>query len=914
MISMQPRFHKLLANSMPAPLRRRPSVLINALVHVVVLGVVLGLPALGFAQDAEGQRPGVIQRGDDANQQDQDQDQQDQQDQGQQNQQNQNQQNKPDGQVITPENVDPNEQYNLPPNFDPDYRPRRTPRNTRVTLDFRQAQLEEVVKFFAAAMNKNFIISDSLQANKTITIISPQEVTLSEAYRAFIAALEMNGLTIVPSGQFSKIVGSKQAISEPMETYGGEDRLPNVPRMVTAIVPVENTPPEEMEQLISQFASQYATIIPYGNSLIITENAANLDRMRKLIKQLDQDEAVQQVYVYEVQYAEATEIQQKLMEIFDAEGGQGGGQAQTQRRRRRSSNQKAQAEGAEESSLSVQISQILADERTNKLIVVANPRDFEKIRSMIDILDVPTAVGGQVHVKFLEYADAEEIASTLSNLTSGQSGQQRSQAARARARQQQAGATGGEVAALLEGEVQITAYKPNNALVVTAAPKDFVALESVIELLDRPRKQVYVEAVILEIAMDTNSRFGMGVTAVSGQDYDGVIPDSAVESGLIDDTQGGIIGQSNFGGLTDLLGGGVAGSIGLVGPIATIPGTQISLPAFALTLQASQTDSSVNLLSAPSIMTMDNEEAEIVVADRVPIVSGLAGGLGGLGSLGALGGLAGGQQGQQGAGGLGALGGLGGLISPIEYEDVGITLRILPQINESSFVRLEIDQEVTDLAGASTLGDEIPARTKRTAKTVVLVEDQSTIVIGGLMKEQENKTVTKIPFLGDIPVLGVLFRSTGTRKTKQNLVLMLTPYIIESKADVRKIYERKMEEQKELAKLFEIQRKEYNPNINFQKKSGLIERMRSQLSDAEQTARARQEALDAFENRGPRYQILGDDEQADEQQQPAQPQPRRRTQPQPPGAEPNQEQPAQDQPAQEQPAQDQTEQAQPEQE
>lgn len=418
---------------------------------------------------------------------------------------------------------------------------------------------------------------------------------------------------------------------------------------------------------------------------------------------------------------------------------------------------------------------------------------------------------------------------------------------------------------------------------VTASPKDYVALETVIDLLDRPRKQVYVEAVILEIAMDNDMQYGMGVTAVTGQDYDGVIPDSAQESGLIEDTQGGIIGQSNFQGLTSLFGGGLAGSIGLIGPIATIPGTEISLPAFALTLQASQTDRSVNLLSAPAVMTMDNEEAEIVVADRVPFVRGLASGAGGLGSLGALSGLAGGANGQSataGLGGLGALGGLGGLISPIEYEDVGITLRILPQINESNFVRLEIDQEVSDIKGASNLGSEIPTRTKRTTKTVVLVEDQSTIVIGGLMKERESKTITKIPFLGDIPVIGFFFRNTGTTKTKQNLVLMLTPYIIESEADVRKIYERKMEERRELAKLFKIQRKEYTPSVNYHKTSGLIERMRNQLTEAERKAQARQEALEAFENQGPRYQILGEEPQPEQQPQGEQEAPQQTEQPQ----------------------------------
>ncbi len=517
---------------------------------------------LAHAQDVQGKKPGVIKRGGDQAKTPQNK-QADQKSNAQNQKKKSN--NKLGGKVITPQSVNPNEQYNLPPNFNPNYRPKRTPRNTKVTLDFRQAQLEEVVKFFAAAMNKNFIISDSLQANKTITIISPQEVSLAEAYRAFIAALEMNGLTIVPFGKFSKIVEAKKAISEPMGTYTNGERLPNVPRMVTAIVPLENTAPDEMQDVIGKFASQYATIIPYGNSLIITENASNLSRLRRLIHQLDQNESTEQVYVYDVQYAEATDIKDKLEQIFQAEQNQ----TTTRRRRRRT---KAPATKQNDGELNVQISQILADERTNKLIIVANPHDFDKIKQMIQILDVPTAVGGQVHVKFLEYADAEEIASALSSLASGQNQHQRT--AR-RGRQPHGNEVANQVAALLQGDVQITAYKPNNALIVTASPKDYVALEQVIDMLDRPRKQVYVEAVIMEIAMDNDTKFGVGVSAVTGQDYDAVIPNSAKSSGLIDSTEGGILGQSNFGGLSSLLGGGVAGSIGLIGPIATIPGTQI---------------------------------------------------------------------------------------------------------------------------------------------------------------------------------------------------------------------------------------------------------------------------------------------------------------------------------------------------
>lgn len=791
------------------------------------------LPSSALAQS---NRPGVIKRDDDSSNAEQAEEPTD-----------EDNPAGPDETVITPDNADPSEQFNLPPNFDPDYRPRRTPTSTRVTLDFRQAQLAEVVKFFAAAMNKNFIISDSLQANKTITIISPEEVTLAEAYRAFVAALEMNGLTLVPYGKFTKIVEANKAIGEPGPTYGEGDRLPSEPRMVTAIVPIVNSAPDQIQDIIKNFTSSHAKLIPYGSSLIINENAANLERLRGLIERLDQDESVDRVYVYEIQYAEANDIKDKLNEIFAVEQSGASGSSGNQR-----ANQAKAAEAGGD--FNVQISQILADERTNKLIIMANPRDFGQIRSMIELLDVPTAIGGQVHVKFLEYAAAEEVSTALSGLTSRQTTPQRNQPRRGAAAQQAQAARGGG-AELLDGDIQITAYTPNNALIVTASPKDFVALESVIDMLDRPRKQVYVEAVIMEVAMDTDSQLGMGFTAVSGKDYDSIVPDSAKDSGLIDSTQGGVIGRSNFKGVQDIFGSALGGTIGLIGPIATLPGTEISLPAFALTLMATQTDSAVNLLSAPAMMTMDNEEAEIVVADRVPFVTGIASGLGDLAGLAGLGNQAGGSS-NAGLGALGALGGLGGLISPVQYEDVGITLRILPQINESAYVRLEIDQEVSDLKGASTDSNPTPTRTKRSIKTVVLVEDQATVVLGGLMKESDTKTITKVPFLGDIPLLGFLFRNTGTRKVKQNLVLMLTPYIIESDADIKKIYDRKMAEREELAKLLELDSKSYMRDVNFQKKSGLVERMRSTLKTAKSTEEAREEAIKAFENQGPKYQIL----------------------------------------------------------
>ncbi|RVU44899.1 type II secretion system protein GspD [Lujinxingia sediminis] len=765
------------------------------------------------------------------------------------------------------------EQFNLPPNFDPGFRARRTPANTRVTIDFRQSSLEDVVKFFSGAMNINFIIADSLQANKTITIMAPEEITLAEGYRAFLAALSMNGLTVVPMGNFLKIVESGAAISEPQRAYEGGDVIPNESRMVTAIVPVERAEVGEIQEVISNFLSSSASVVPYGSSLIITENAANLRRIQSMVERLDQGEGASNLYVYRVLHADATEVSERLKEIFDSGDG-GGSSAQPQtaaqrraaaRARRASPNQGAEeSASAESGTLDVQITEIIADERTNQLIIVSNERSFQRIREMIEILDVPTAVGGQVHVKFLEYASAEELSQTLSQLASGVQSQQNQRGGQA---QRQPAADAATVGSILQGEVQITAYQPTNALVVVASPRDYVALERVIDQLDAPRRQVYVEAVIMEIGVDVDRQLEVGATSGLARDLGFLIPDQALASGAIESTQGFGLGSSNFGGLGELTEGGAGASLSLLGPILTVPGTAISLPAFALLLQASQSDNSINVLSTPSILTMDNEEAEIEVGDRIPIPRS-AGVGGGLGSILGLGGLAGGAASglSSALGGLGGaaglLGGLGGGFLPqFDYEDIGIMLRIVPQINESDYVRLEVNQEVSDLKGAGGLTDGAPpTRTLRNISTTVLVRDQSTIVIGGLMRDVENETINKVPFLGDIPVVGLLFRNTSTRTTKQNLVLMLTPYIIEGEEDMQKIYERKMEERRELMRLFANRNMEYMATVNFQKKSGLVERMRRRLDSAVTQEEARQQVLEQFEDQGPRFRILGGSE------------------------------------------------------
>ena len=762
-----------------------------------------------------------------------------------------------DKSVITPKNANPNETYNLPPNFDPNYKPKRTPRNVKVTIDFRKAQLDEVVKFYSSMMKKNFIISDSLQTNKTITIISPKPVSIAEAYKAFLAALQMNGLTVVTMGSFLKIVESKKAIQEPIKPVGPKGYIPNDARVVTAIIPVDNANVDEIQQIVQKFLTNDATMITYGNSLIVTDNAANLRRIRNLVRRLDKSESTNRVFIYKVANAEAVEIQQKLNEIF---GGAGAQNSTSNRNTSRSaSRSRAKASTSEVSNtsgdeLDVELNEIIADERTNQLLIVTNERSFKRIRQMIEILDVPTAVGGQIHVKFLNYANAEDLASTLSGLANSNTSSSRT---RSTARPQRAtparGGASGQVAQLLQGDVQITSHKPTNSLIVVASPRDYLALERVIGLLDKPRRQVYVEAVIMEIGLDVESELGIGASGVLPADLSGVIPDQAVEDGLVDGTDGGIGYQANGGGgvLGKLASGAPGGALALLAPGLNIPGVNFSLPAFALFLQATQTDNTVNVLSTPSVMTMDNEEAEIVIADKVPISTGA-----GLGNIAGLANATGvGNQLPAGAAGL--LGGFGG--QNIQYEDVGITLRILPQINASSYVRLEVNQEVSDIKGAGGQNSQLtPTRTRRSVKTVVLVKDQSTIVIGGLIRDIENETEEKVPFLGDVPVLGILFKNTKRLKTKQNLVLMLTPYIIESQADLQKIVDRKRKEREELLNLFLKRDKNYMKSVNYDKKGGLVDRMRQQISGALEREEVRKEALKAFEDNGPRFRVLGE--------------------------------------------------------
>jgi general secretion pathway protein D len=384
----------------------------------------------------------------------------------------------------------------------------------------------------------------------------------------------------------------------------------------------------------------------------------------------------------------------------------------------------------------------VADDRTNTLIVMASKGDTDRIKTLIEILDKETPKGKEtIHVYYLENASAEELAKVLQGLPTKESAQKTSK----------------KTAPVISTEVKITADKATNSLIITAEKDDYLFLESVIKKLDIPRSMVYIECVIMEVNLDKDFTLGTEWTALGMGEYDDY---PGYYGGGFSGTDPG---YSNIAGLS----GGVTGvgsfpsgfSLGIFSEFIEIDGVQF--PSLAAIVQAYKKDKDVHLLSTPQILTTDNEEAKINVGKNVPYQTRSA-----------------------------AEGGVD-TYSSYEYRDVGILLKITPHISKDRFVRLNVFQEITKLDELASIASDRPTTLKRTIETTVIVNDRNTVVIGGLIDDSFSRTVNKIPCLGDIPILGWLFRSKSQSTEKGNLYVFLTPHIIKNPEDAAHIYDEK---------------------------------------------------------------------------------------------------------------------------
>jgi general secretion pathway protein D len=701
------------------------------------------------------------------------------------------------------------------------------PLQGRFMLSFNKADIVDVLEQASRWTCRNFVYTDDVARGK-ITLLSKTPVTADEAYAAFLAALNSNNIAVYATGRYYKLIRTADSKKNPIPTYtGGASETPANEQPITKVIRLQYADADQMRGVIGNFLSPQgadAQSIP-PDMLIVTDIGLNLRRIERILEAVDRAGAGDLVRIVQIRYASAKDIAEKINQIFQAQGGKSArravlGTAAPAPTRAGAPQPVAAAAGGERSEVSV--SKIIPDERTNKLVIIADEKSFQRILELIEQLDVPTAGEGGIHVVFLKNANAEDLAQTLSNLAQGRAkrpgaGPGAPTPAVVPGRAPGAPTPAGDATAeLFSGEVKITADKAQNALLIQASGSDFIAIQRLIDKLDRARRQVFVEAVILEVTLRNDTQFGVGAHAAIPFDYKGdtgIIPIASEPGRVTSLNLQSVIGLGGF--LT-----------GFAGPVtAELKNLGINIPSIGVLVQALQSSSDANVLSTPHIVATDNEESEITVGQNVPFQAGYA--PQGLQNL--VSGATGSSTTATTLGSVLGIGGLSSLYAPIQRQPVELRVKIKPQINEGGNVRLSVDAQNEEITERDQqLG---PTTAKRSVKTQVVAHDQSTVVIGGLIQERAVRSVKKIPFLGSLPVIGWLFRDTVNTKSKTNLLIFLTPYIIRDEADYRRIYEKKRKEQQDFIEQFYGRQPAYEVATDFTRKAGPYARMHAGVEE-----------------------------------------------------------------------------------
>lgn len=584
-----------------------------------------------------------------------------------------------------------------------------------VTIDFDQVDIPIFIKFISELTGKNFVIDKGVRGK--VTIISPNKISVDEAYRVFESVLEVHGFTTVPSGNIIKIVPAASARTMSVETRLRREALDSEDKVVTQLIPLRYAEPDELKKLFAPFISKSSVMVSYPptRTLIVTDVLSNIKRLMGLARAIDVEGVGEEISLIPLEHAGAGPLAKSLNTVFE----------------RRAVKQKRTA-GPQT------VTKIVADERTNSLIVVSSEDNAAKIRKLVKLLDKEAPRGqGDIHVYYLQHANAEDLTKVLTALPSKKSD-----------------AKNKGKAPILSKEARIVADPATNSLVIMADKDDYLVLEQVIRKLDIPRMMVFIEALFMEVNVDKEFNLGVEWQGIKTFSYDGKNAGAFAGSS-----------PSNFNTLGNIAKGALPQgfSMGVISEAIEIAG--VKFPNLAAVVNAYQQDRDVHILSTPQILTTDNEEAEIMVGKNVPYQI----------------------RDETTKAELD--------YSSYEYKDVGVTLKITPQISQERFVRLKIYEEVTRLVDDTVLSTTgRPETWKRLAQTTVIVKDANTVVIGGLIGDETTTTDYKVPCLGDIPLLGRLFKGTSKDRQKTNLFIFLTPRIIQNPAEARKIYLDKKEQ------------------------------------------------------------------------------------------------------------------------
>jgi general secretion pathway protein D len=642
-----------------------------------------------------------------------------------------------------------------------------------VNLDFEDVEIAAVIDTIARLSGRNFIYDDRVRGR--VTIVSPTPIPVDQAYTVFESVLQVKGFTTVEApGGVIKVIPIRDAKETSVDTRSRTGATPDTDRFVTRLIPLRYIDSEAISNTLKPLVSKEAALVSYAptNTVILTDSASNIRRILSILEAIDVETYREELAVIRVQYADATALAEQLSEVFGAEVTSATAQPGAGRvspRLRRAQAVQPQVPGVE-GLTGTQRGQvrIITDERTNALIVLAARNTLDEMRSLIRRLDVPIEGGGRIQVYYLRHADAEELADTLNSLLSGSPSA--SQAAGDAARAAAAGLQPQQLRAVSElaGAVtSVTADVGTNSLVIQASPEGFEALLRVIEKLDIERPQVLVEALIIEVTVNDSRQLGFnGVLQLVGPDTNLTL------QSLTDSTTADAA--------ADLAAGTIAGPTGFIANFLARDGDDI----IQAIIRAAENDGDTNILSAPHILTSDNEEAEILVGDNIPIITSRVESAGGITTT---------DPDDE-----DTTDQLASSVN-VERQDIGVTLRVTPQITEGDSLRLEIFQEITQInptlqAGVGDVNQVGPALSNRRVENVVVAKDGSTVVIGGLVSDDFSDRVDQIPWFGDIPVLGWLFKTQDTRLQKRNLLVFLTPHIIRSPEDLEKASIGKREE------------------------------------------------------------------------------------------------------------------------
>ena len=618
-----------------------------------------------------------------------------------------------------------------------------------ITMDFDGVDVKVFIKFVADITGKNFIVDEKVSGK--VTVISPRKMSIDEAYRVFLSVLEVNGLGTVDMGGVIKVVRNSDAITKSLATTM-EPPLLSDDTMITQIIPLKFVDAEDMKNLLSPLMSKTSSQLlsyPQSNLLIVTDTKSNIRKIMDILRVVDMAGFAQEVRIYPLTYASASDLSSKLSDILSGSKDENAQRVRTARQ--------AETTGAKSAT------KIIPYERTNSLIVLAPPPDVAGIEDLIRKLDIPTPSGKEdIHVYYLQYASAEDMAKVLSEMPTPEN----PETLQAAAAGQQAAAVARPKTvpnpALKEQNIKISPDKETNSLIIYADPYSYKSLLETIKFLDIPRKQVYVKALIMEVNSSKDFKVGVEWTYFDDFKYDG------------DSKSGAVFGRTGSKFITspaDLPSGAL---LGVIGQTITVGSgdTKITFPNMSAFINAMSTDTDVNIISAPQILTMDNKEAEIKVGKNVPYLT---------------------RQDTDTTN-------INRTVNSYDYRDVGVTLKLTPQINQQGSIRMSIFQENTALVPGTGEDTFAPTTLKRSASTTVTVKDGNTMVIGGLKGDTLTLGNSRVPLLGDIPILGYLFKSLSRNRENTTLYIFLTPHIIDTDQKVEALYKEKAKESEEVQK------------------------------------------------------------------------------------------------------------------